>query len=366
MTTTCAVAARQADTQLWPHAIINVFSRNAALAVLVGLVAGGLGGCSGGSILGNNSEQTQTLATPPPAQSPVQAQPASQSKLAMAPIVGAPDAINKQVGQQLQTALEKQRVQITKPGEKADYTLRGYMVAAKEKAGVKVSYIWDLTDANGKRANRIQGEEFANGGDAKDPWAVVSEPITQTISDKTATSLAASLASLPAVASNTSAPVGVGAQSQVQTASLPNTPAAPGATGRSSGALVTAVTGAPGDGNTSLVSAMRDELTHAGIAAAQPGQSSYTVVGKVTVGTTKDGKQSIRIDWKVTDPNGTVLATVSQNNEIITGALDGTWGGIANDAAQGAVVKIKTLIEENQTGISASRGPVRREVRSKT
>ena len=40
--------------------------------------------------------------------------------------------------------------------------------------------------------------------------------------------------------------------------------------------------------------------------------------------------------------------TVTQNNEIGAGALDGTWGSIANDAAQGAAVKIKTLIDNDR------------------
>ena len=361
MTTTCAVAARRADK---PH---SVLPHRSTKFVLAAFVAVGVAGCSGGSLLGNSNEPAQTIATA--AQAPTKVQPVSQSKVALAPIVGAPDAINKQMAAQLQSALEKQRVAVATGGDKADYTLRGYVVAAKDKAGVKVSYIWDITDLAGKRVNRIQGEEFASGGDGRDPWSAVSEQLTQTISDKTAASLATSLSSLPALASTANAPVGVGAagaQSQpMQTASLPN-PAAANAARSSSGTQVLTVTGAPGDGNTSLMAAMRDELVSSGISAAQQGQPSYTVAGKVTIGAVKEGKQAIRIDWKVTDPGGAVLATVSQNNEIATGALDGAWGAIANDAAQGAAVKIKTLIEESQTGNSSARGPVRREVRSKT
>ena len=364
MTTTHAVAARRADQPLsvWPHR-----SRSIALVALAALAAAGLGGCSGGNLLGNSSsEQTQALA--PPVQVP--AKPAvSQSKVALATIVGAPDAINKQLTSQLTSSLQKQNVAVAAAGDKADFTLRGYMVAAKEKTNVKVSYIWDLTDGSGKRANRIQGEEFVNGGDAREPWGVVTEQLTQTVADKTASQLAASLPGLTAVASNSTAPVGVGAPApqaqQMQTASLP-APGAGAARGAFAGTLVSVGSGAPGDGNTSLMAAMRDELVQAGVTSSQPGQPSYTVVGKVTVGAVKDGKQSIRIDWKVSDPTGVVLATVSQNNDIPSGALNGPWGSIANDAAQGAAVKIKTLIEENQSGASASRGPVRREVRSKT
>ena len=65
----------------------------------------------------------------------------------MAPIIGAPDAIAKQIQQEFTSAVEKQRVAVvTGKDERADYTLRGYIVAAKDKSATKVSYIWDVTD----------------------------------------------------------------------------------------------------------------------------------------------------------------------------------------------------------------------------
>ena len=357
MTTTCAVAAGHIHK---PQSYYR-----STLALVGALICAGLAGCGTSNILGGNSEPMPAIAAAPPPP-----QPAPQTKLALAPIVGAPEAINSQMATQLQGSLEKQRVVVVKPGDKADYTLRGYMVAAKEKTNVKVSYIWDLTDPAGKRANRIQGEEMVKAGTG-DVWSSVSTQVTQTISDKTATSLAASIASLSPSTTNASAPVGVGAppSTPMQTASLPAATAATapaGSTRATAGTVVSTVVGAPGDGNAALTASMRQELTQSGLSAAQPGQAGYTVAGKVTVGAVKDGKQPVRIDWKVTDPAGATLATVTQNNDIVAGALDSQWGAIANDAAQGAAVKIKTLIEESQSGVSASRGPVRREVAKKT
>jgi len=100
---------------------------------------------------------------------------------------------------------------------------------------------------------------------------------------------------------------------------------------------------------------MRSELQRAGIGAAAGGQRAYSVAGKVTVGPVKDGKQSIKIDWRVTEPGGALLATVSQNNDIQAGSLDGQWGNIASDAAQGAAARIKQLIEDHRAA-GASRG----------
>lgn len=362
MTTTDAVAAWQSSKS--PTHRTHVF------AVIIACCTAGLAGCGTSSLLGSSDPSPQ-VATAPTQQSA----PVSQSRIAIAPLVGAPDAVGKQVAGQLGPTLERQRVALAKSGERADYTLRGYMVAAKEKAGVKVSYIWDLTDPTGKRVNRIQGDEIAPGGNTGDPWAAITPAVTQTISDKTATALSAALASLTPSSSNASAPVGVGgpATAPTQTASLQTPPdAAPtgsidrgGAAAGAIAAIVPTVTGAPGDGNAALSGAMRQELQQAGIGPAQSGQRGYTVAGKVTIGPAKDGKQPIKIDWRVVDPNGEQLAVVSQNNDIPANSLDKEWGAVAGEAAQGAAVKIKTLIEENRAS-SGTAGRTKSATRSKS
>ena len=87
-----------------------------------------------------------------------------------------------------------------------------------------------------------------------------------------------------------------------------------------------AVTGAPGDGSTSLTAAIQRELAGKGVALAdRPTATAYRVEGTVTVGQAKDGKQPINIEWLVRDPQGKKLGTVSQKNEIPEGSLDGPW-----------------------------------------
>jgi hypothetical protein len=243
--------------------------------------------------------------------------------------------------------------------------LRGYMVATREKAGTKVAYIFDLTDASGKRVNRIQGEEMAQGGAGGDAWSAVTPEVSQRITDKTATSLSATLSSLSGAGAPAMAmapPVGAGAHTAapqqaaaVTVAAGPTTGSiSPGAAPGGLIAIIPAVTGAPGDGNAALANAMRQELQQAGLSSGNPGQKGYTVAGKVTAGAVKDGKQSIKIDWRVADPAGTLLATVSQNNEIQAGTLEGQWGAIATDAAQGAATRIKQLIDESQASAGAT------------
>ena len=135
----------------------------------------------------------------------------------MAPIIGAPDAIAKQIQQEFTSAVEKQRVSVVaSKDERADYTLRGYIVAAKDKAATKVSYIWDVTDPTGKRVNRITGEEVVTANAGKDPWAALTPQVAQSIAGKAASSFVAWLPSQSAqgpMASNVaSQPSSVGAQ----------------------------------------------------------------------------------------------------------------------------------------------------------
>jgi hypothetical protein len=105
------------------------------------------------------------------------------------------------------------------------------------------------------------------------------------------------------------------------------------------------VTGAPGDGNSALASALQSELTRQGIAITNR-PASYKVEGKVTLGAAKDGKQAITIDWRVKDPSGKSLGTVSQKNEIPQGSLDGAWGKTADAAASAAAQGIIKLLPQ--------------------
>lgn len=356
MTTTSAVAARHHAGCRGTEAT----DRTRRVTALVAALALGavLAGCGSSNLLDSPSSQVQPVAaTPAAATTP----PATQSKVALAPVMGAPEAMSKQVGDQLTSSLQQKRVPIVAGSDRPDYTLRGYMVATRERAGTKVAYIFDLTDPTGKRVNRIQGEEVAQGGDARDPWSAVTPAVSQRIAEKAAGSLSASLASLTpgAQPAGGAPPVGVGAAPASQPSVAPAAPVAGGSTtgsiprdtaAASTSVMVPAVSGAPGDGNTSLSSAMRQELQQSGVGVASPGQRSYSVTGKVTVGAVKEGKQPVKIDWRVQDPSGALLATVSQNNEIQAGALDGAWGNIANDAAQGAASRIKQIIDENQAG----------------
>jgi hypothetical protein len=336
--------------------------RYAAAAVII-FSSAGLAGCeTGGSILGGSVASNET---PVQAQAAVTAAPVA--KIALAPVIGAPDPVSKQLVSQLTSAMEKQRVVIAPDRDaKADYMLRGYIVAARDKSNTKVSYIWDVTDPTGKRVNRVTGEEVVASTNPKDPWASVSGAVTQNIADKTAAQLGAWLPNQKgaAIASGgSSAPAAVGGPttSQVSTQSSGDGAAAekPQRAAVSSTAtasiarsgdlaVVPSVTGAPGDGNSALASALQGELTRQGVAVTEQAASAYRVEGKVIVGSAKEGKQAIQIDWRVKDPQGKALGTVSQKNEIPEGSLDGSWGKTADAAAAAAAQGIVKLLPQQR------------------
>jgi len=335
----------------------------AGFAAFVGL---GLGGCETGANLFANTDPNATLG---PGQLPPAGQPQT-AKIAIAPVIGAPDTVAKQLQAQLVTAIEAQKITVANGiNDKAEFTLRGYVVSAREKGRTKVSYIWDVTDPSGRRVNRITGEEVLSGAQTKDPWAAVTPQVVDTISGKTAGSLATWLptqSAQPAVAlgSTTGAtgaaapPAGVGnnvanAAEQPPAVQAPATfaPAGSGPTTGSIGrdgpinAMVQSVTGAPGDGSVALTSAIQRELTRSGLALTESASpATYRVEGKVIVGEGQNGKQPIQIDWNVKDPQGKKLGTVSQKNEIPQGSLDGAWGKTADAAAAAAAAGIIKLL----------------------
>jgi hypothetical protein len=314
-----------------------------ALAAFLGA---GIAGCETSNNVHSSAApgEPQAVASPAPS---VQAQP----RVAVARVMGnAPDAVARQLSTQLSDALEKQRIAVAKaPIDKADYTLRGYVFAAREKTGIKVGYVWDVMDPSGKRVNRINGEELVGTPDARDPWAAVTPKVVQAITGKTAASLGVWLPNhLQAAIANTQSTAATGAL-PAPTALASAAATTTGSLGREASivALVPSVTGAPGDGAVSLTGALQQELSRNGIALADGASPmAYRVEGKVTMGAGRDGRQPIQIDWHVKDPQGKRLGTVSQKNDIPQGSLDGSWGKTADAAAAAAAQGILKLLPQ--------------------
>ncbi|HEV7463290.1 MAG TPA: hypothetical protein VGN85_05185 [Methyloceanibacter sp.] len=300
-----------------------------ALAALALASLTGCGGGSGGPGGGFLSSATSLFS--------------SSSKVGIAPIVGTPPQVGQDLTDALVTAGKDRNVTLIPGTGKAPYTLRGYLVASSEKSGSKISYIWDVTDAQGTRVTRVSGDEMIATRSGADPWSGVDSAAIRSIAGKTTSQLAASLpkggggGSAAPVAVSEGRPASTGAAPQVSAPSV-----------KYAGVVVAPVAGAPGDGQRSLTTALKKRLYAGGVKLANgPAVNVYTVKGSVVLGDASGGKQSIRIDWLVLDPTGRKLGTVSQQNTIPKGALNGPWGAIADAAAGAAASGIIKLLPKS-------------------
>lgn len=325
-------------------------------AICIVLAGFGLAGCeTGGGILGGLST-TETVAQQPP---PPPAQPQMLASIALAPIIGAPDSIGQQLRTQVTDAAARSKIAILADRDaSANYGMRGYLVAARDRGRIKVSYIWDVTDKSGKRVNRFTGEEGVAGAPGgKDPWSSVTPAVTQAIADRVAASLGAWVPTQPRATPVASAsPTHSGPPSGAGGGSIPRASAAVAPAGPvtntttaslpPAGGGVPIVTGAPGDGNTALASALNRELIKQGMPVDRQSGQPYRVEGQVTLGAVKDGRQSIQIDWRVKDGKGGAVGTVTQKNAVPPGSLDGSWGQTADAAAAAAATGILKLLPQ--------------------
>ncbi|MET1047944.1 MAG: hypothetical protein ABWX70_14820 [Hyphomicrobium sp.] len=322
---------------------------------MASLATAGLAGCgSSSNILGGGSTPSAETSLAIPGSTPSTSQTA---KVQIAPVIGSPDNVARDLQAQLASAIGRNGITVvTDNSAGGEYVVRGYIVAAREKTKAKISYIWDVTDRTGKRVHRITGEELVAGG-GKDPWSAVTPAVVGRISDKTSTQIASWLASggsVPVASNVRTQSTNVASASAATPPPRPttyasNAPAAPTTGSITPAGPVTAivpqVTGAPGDGSSTLTAAIQRELSKNGLKLGDaPDAQAYKVEGKVALGASNNGKQAIQIDWNVIDPTGKKLGTVSQKNEVPTGSLDGAWGKTADAAAAAAAQGIIKLL----------------------
>jgi hypothetical protein len=303
--------------------------------VLAALTAATIAGCGGGggSMGGLLSGAGSLFAGSP--------------KIALAPVIGAPEQITSELSQALVVSGNDRNLTLMPAGaEGANYTLRGYLLASPERRGSKISYIWDVTDAEGTRVTRVSGEETVARGSRSNPWRGVDASVIRSIANKTTSQLAAELpggrsaSSASAASTPAAAPAAAPAATAAQARPVP--PPKP------SGVVVAPVQGAPGDGSRSLTTALKKKLYADGIKLANgSSRNVYTVKGIVKLTDAGGGREKIRIDWRVLDPSGKRLGTVSQQNTIPKGSLNGPWGAIANAAADAAADGIIKLLPKS-------------------
>jgi hypothetical protein len=241
--------------------------------------------------------------------------------VAVAPLQGGPRATAEKLAPAIAEALQKREIPASdRTMSIASYQLDGRLQAmppAGDKAAIVV--LWNLRDPSGKslgtRAERIE----ASAGD----WQAGKDEAVGRLAEASAEQIAAML--------QDKAPVEAAAQAKDS-----------GETRLSIGG----VEGAPGDGDTSLASAITTLLKKQDLAIVSDpqGKADLLLDAAVTVGKPTAGAQHVKIVWRVRRKNGGEIGTVAQENDVPAGLLNGAWGDVAYTVALAAQDGIMQLI----------------------
>jgi len=272
------------------------------------------------------------------------------------------------------------------------YKLAGSFAATPQGTLVSLSYRWVLTGNTGGMLHVIEGAEQAPLSGA-DPWAAIDQNMLLRIAAVTAEGLSSRLAELGFSTRGEGMPppldafakAGPGAEKDIDYETYygsleaaaaagatipppaptpppaPMPPPAPAAPANQAGqpatgpiadnraeiraVAVTEVHGSPGKGNEELVLAMRRTLMEAGwpvLEEARP--DAFTIIGEVALGPATSAAQRVRVDWTVKMPDGKVVGTVKQANDVPSGSLDKGWGDTAYYATQAAAEGIFQVV----------------------
>jgi hypothetical protein len=343
-------------------------ARRAASLLTGALFAAALAGCSGGFPQFGDAANANLAQKAKPA-------------VALSPAQGVPQKYAGKMNDQLAASVKGKGVQVVEAKDAQYVVHASYTAASAGKQGTKVKYLIDVTDKAGNKVRHLEGEEIVSDKHGGDAWSHVTDEGFQKVALKSATDLnawiedpnapppvtgeaspkqeavktasvspkAAAKAAKPAPAADDTAslaaldPAAAPSASHSQTATATSGPVA---------AFVTPVSGAPGDGKTSLSEAMKRALSKEGIklaSSASPG--TYRVQGQVEMGPSNNGEQSIVIRWAVFDPSGKQKEkTVVQKNTIPAGSLDKAWGTVADQAASMAALEVMKLLNPPPAG----------------
>ncbi len=315
--------------------IINWWTTLALLIVLAAAISGCAGGTLSGVFSGSGSNASSSNLAP----------------VSFAPIIGPPPEIGNQLTAQLVTAAQQRSIPVvTDKSKPSTYTVRGYLAQSNEKKSEKFSYILDVTDRSGKRVHRILGEEAVPAKPGAKPWTSINQSAMQKIAAKTANDLATWLPTQSRGGARTAAPAITPPTSpKPPPSSSSRRTASTRSTVTNITVLVPPVSGAPGDGRTSLTNVLRTRLRARGVhIASTGGKNVYKINGKVKMGPAPGGKQRVKIEWRLLSSSGKDLGAVTQQSDVPKGSLDKTWGPAAISAGNAAASEIMKLIKKSQ------------------
>ncbi len=275
----------------------------------------------------------------------------------IAPIIGAPPPINQDLAAQIAKATQDRDVAaVTRGAGKSASLLQGQVDTVNRADGSTwLQFTWTLTGTDGIVIDTLTTEVEAFSDTADDPWLVFANTdLSPTIYDvarflESWLFRPTELAAIPDIS--------------------PEVPQIEG----TYHLYIDPIQGAPGDGDTALTKAMTrllnpDNLLIPVVLDTQPSAVTYIIAGQVTKDVLNDAQEIIRLEWSLRDPNGAVLGTVTQENEIARGSLDQRWDETALFAVEGAAEGLLPLLIQfpalgtdfpaNSTSPPTLRGPL--------
>ena len=235
--------------------------------------------------------------------------------VAVLPVSGVPEAAGTAVAEAFAKALRDADVPASTEGfNRGSYRLAASAETTALGAGrLSVKLAWELRDAEGA----VVGDGTAQRVTAAALWQNGNPALAASLAGEAAPAIVDLVSGEAPLPSNVAAAV-----------------------------RVDRVTGAPGDGSTSLARAIGTALGRAGIDVAKgAGKARYSLACQVELSKQPDGKQHVRVRWVLSGGNGKPIGQVAQENDVPAGALDGAWGDIAYAVAGAAAPGIADLIE---------------------
>jgi len=305
---------------------------------------------------------------------------------------GLPEDKAKLLFDNLAAAAGKRDIAIVRGAFQGGYSMVGEFQALPAASATQITYRWSVYNAKKQIIHTIANTDSGRIGGA-DPWSGVDPDLLRRVAGFTAESLATRLHSLgyatrlsglpppmtmakagpnahreidyetlygvgvvapPVVASLTMPPNQQSPVMAAHTASVPiNKPPRRKPPGKGvkeiTAVAMTRVSGAPGRGNRDLLQAMRKVMKGAGWPViSYPRNDALTVTGKVKLDRAKGAKQKVTLAWTVRTPDGKVLGTIKQANDVPAGSLDRGWGKAAIYVSQAAAEGIFKLVNKVQ------------------
>lgn len=104
---------------------------------------------------------------------------------------------------------------------------------------------------------------------------------------------------------------------------------------------------APGDGDTMLASALREDLPdHNLVLQPEKSGADFSVLGEVKVTEATPGQVRVELQWVLTDANGRERGRVVQLNQVPAATIEPSWAEVAPTIADQAASGLRELVEK--------------------